>query len=1066
MKIKNKHSKANKILLLAILSLVYSSVFSQKTVQIKGIVTNMDKSIVSGAEVELEAIDTSFKLKEITNIEGVFLLKNVPITRLYTLVITKAGYHRYEIKRYQPKQGVSNTIVVNLTQAKDLEEVTVTTALGINRQQRSLGYSVQKLDGSAVSDAPTNGVINALQGKVAGLNLTKIGGPMGSSRVILRGEGLMDFGGDGALIVVDGTPINSSFAGTGHGSYLGADSPVDFGSALTDIDPNDIESISVLKGPSAAALYGSRAGNGAILITTKKGAKNKGIGVSFKSNLALDQINRWPDFQYEYGQGSSGENYYSYGTTEDGPSTKSTSSSWGAKFDGQKFFQYDPNTGTAGTTRTPWIPYKNNRKDFFRTGITSTNTINMSSSNDKTNTYLGVSYLDNNWILPNTGYKRINVNFSANVKANDKLTYTYKLNYNNKYSPNLPSMGYDNQSIMYFIMFQNPNVDLNWYKPYWLPGQEGITQNHPFSSLIDNPYLILNEMINKSNRHNVTGNVSGTYKILPNLSLMVRTALDAGYEFRSQQRPKNTQKFQNGMYRQQTVFNYQSNSDFLLRYDMPNIGKFKLGISGGGNSLIASSKYTNQRADNGLVIPGVYNLANSAQLVQTSSDRWDAKINSFYGLANLSWNNSIYMDITARNDWNSTLPLQNNSFFYPSVSLSAVLSSLMNMPDWISYAKVRASYASVGQGANFGRYNIVKSYGSGTYPGELTNPSTAANSTLKPQRNNGWEWGTQLQLFNNRISADVTYYRQNVIDQILSAPVDASSGYSYHLMNLGSVLNKGWEVTLGGTPIKSTKGLNWTVTINWSKNNNIVQNINTATGNIILANYVGSRVTVEARQGMSLGQIYGQGFLRHDGQIVFDSNGNPTLSGTMENQGSTIAKWKGSISNSFTYKNFSFSFLIDHQQGGHIFSLTNSILGEQGKSKATLPGRYSGIVGDGVMLDADGNYSKNTTLAKDIPTYYNKWYGRDNVEANTFDASYWKLREVTISYSLPPSLIRNTFIQRASIGIYGRDLFNWTKFPGFDPEVGNLDNATTIPGLEIGQFPSTRTMGVNLQVTF
>lgn len=1039
--------------------------FSQKTTQVKGVVSSSEHKQVADAKVELSGLDTALNLTGTTQANGFFTLKNVPANKHFSLKVTATGYNKYEIENYVPKLGNSNTLLIELFSAKDLDEVTVTTALGIKRKERALGFSVQTVDGSEVSNAPTNGAINALQGKIAGLNLTKIGGPMGSSRVILRGEGLMDFGGGEALIVVDGTPINTSFSGTGHGSYLGADSPVDFGSALTDIDPNDIESISVLKGPTAAALYGSRAGAGAILITTKKGNKSKGLGVSLRSNLAFDDINRWPDYQYEYGQGSSGEKYYSYGTTADGSSTKSTSSAWGAKFDGQSYFQYDPTTGTAGVNRTPWVPYKNNRKDFFRTGVTSTNSITLSSTGSKTTTNLGLSYLQNDWILPNTGYKRVNVNFSSSTKANDKLSFNYKFNYANKFAPNLPSMGYDNQSIMYFMMFQNPNVNLNWYKPYWVPGTNNMTQTHPFSSLIDNPYLIVNEMLNKSNRHNFTGNVSATYKVLDNLTLTLRTALDAGYEFRTQQRPFNTQKFQNGMYRQQSVFNYQSNSDFLIRYDAIRKGDFKFVMNFGGNSLIAYSKYVSQSADNGLVTPGVYNLANSAQQVQTSSDRWDGKINSFYGFANLSYKEKIYLDLTGRNDWNSTLPLDKHSYFFPSASVSAILSSIFSLPKWVSYAKIRASYASVGQGAPFGKYSIVKSYGAGTYPGELSNPSTSPNGILKPQRNNSWETGAVLQFLQNRISADITYYHQNVVDQILSSPVDPSSGFGSHLLNMGSVLNKGIEVTLTGTPVK-TKDFNWTMTVNWSKNNNKVEDLNSVTGNIILASYVGSRVTVEARQGMSLGQIYGKGFQRYNGQIIFDKNGNPMLSSDMRNQGSTIAAWKGSVNNSLTYKNFSFSFLIDHQQGGRVFSLTNSILGEQGKIRSTLPGRYDGIVGQGVMLDNTGNYVPNTTKATDIPTYYNQWFGRDNVEANTFSASYWKLREVAIYYTLPQKWVNRTFIQKAAIGIYGRDVFNWTKFPGFDPEVGSLDNATTIPGLEIGQFPSTRTLGVNIQVQF
>ncbi|MGF7218267.1 TonB-linked SusC/RagA family outer membrane protein [Spirosoma lacussanchae] len=966
---------------------------------------------------------------------------------------------------------IGSRSVVNIrlaVDARNLNEVVV-TALGIKREEKALGYSTQKLDGSAVTDAPANSVVNALSGKVAGLNLTKTDGPMGSSRVTLRGESILDLNSPGALIVVDGEPINTGFQGVGHGAYLGGDSPVDFGSALTDIDPNNIESINVLKGPAASALYGSRAGNGAIIITTKSGNRDqKGIGVTLNSYISIDDINRWPDYQYEYGQGTAGQNYYSYGTTADGPGTQSTSSAWGPRFDGQSFYQYNSPRDASGnfTARTPWVPYENNRRDFFRKGVTLSNNVSISNNGEKGTTRLSISHLKNDWILPNTGYQRINIGFSNQTQVSRKLSVNAKINYYNKFSDNLPTTGYNNQSIMYFLAFQNPNINLDWYKPYWLPGREGVEQNHPFSSLIDNPYLISYEMLNKSNRHNITGNVSATYNIVRNLDLTLHGGLDAGYEFRSQQRPKNTQKFQEGMYRQQNVFNVETNTDFLLRYKLQPTADFQVTANAGGNILIQSQKFTNQLADR-LVIPGVYNLANSEQLPLTRSDQAEKRINSLYGFVNLAYKNLAFLDITGRNDWSSTLPQQNNSFFYPSATLSLIASDMVTMPAWISYAKFRGAVASVGYDARLGTYNLEKVYEPGVFPGELENPNIIANPNLRPQRNNSVEVGTEWRLLKNRLSFDLTLYRQLTVDQILYAPVEYASGYNSSLINMGKVVNKGVELTLTGSPLKSPRGLTWDITLNWAMNRNRVQELNNGTGSVVLARYVGSRVTVEAREGQPLGEIYGLGFRRApDGQIVHDRNGYPLLTEQFINMGNATPKWRGGLANNFRYRGWSLSVLIDRQQGGKVYSLTNSVLGEQGKIKATLPGRYDGIIGQGVTQASDGSYVPNTTKATNIVTYYSKIYGRDNVEANVFDATFTKLREVRLAYAFPAKLLGKSFLRGASIGVYGRDLFNWTAFPAFDPETSTLDNSTITPGLEIAQFPSTRTMGANLTISF
>lgn len=1046
------------VLVLLVLNILCLNIYGQSTnLAVKGKVLADDPlQPVAGV-----AVMKDNKVFSVTNAQGEFVL-SVPAGTEITF-----KYLGYQDKKYVVSKAENNLVITLEIANKSLSEVVV-TALNISRAEKSLGYSTQKIDGSELSNAPSAGFINALSGKVAGLNLTQSGGPMGSSKVVLRGESVMDINSSGALIVVDGVPISTTFEGTGDGSYLGGDSPIDFGSALTDIDPNNIESVNVLKGPAASALYGSRAGSGAIIITTKSGKDNKGMGITFTSNIGFDNVNHWPDYQYEYGQGTAGVNYYSYGRTEDGAGTGGGSVAWGPRFEGQQFYQFNSPRDENGNfiSRTPWVAYDDAYKGFFRVGNTVSNNLSFSNVTDKGRLRFGISHLKNQWIMENTGYERIIASLSSSNNLTKKLSLNTKLSYYNKFSDNLPASGYNNQSVMYFMIFQNPNIDLDWYKPYWVPGKEGIEQNHPFSSLLDNPYLIVNEMLNKSNRHNITGNVSTTYQVARNLEVTLRTGIDAGYEFRSQQRPKNTQKFQLGMYRQQTVFNYEANSDFLVQYKYNRIKSLKVTASVGGNSLIQSRKYTNQAADR-LKVPGVYNLTNSEQLPFTNSTLADKRINSLYGFVNLGYRDYIFLDLTGRNDWSSTLPSANNSFFYPSATLSMVLSDMASLPAWISFAKLRSAYASVGYDAPLGTYNLERAYESGTYPGELSNPSIIANPDLKPQRNNAMEFGADLRFLKNRLAIDVTYYNQLIKDQIIRAPVEYSTGYSTSLINMGEVLNKGIEVTLKGSPIKNLKSFSWDINLNWAANKGTVRKLDNETKNVILASYVGSRVTIEAREGQRLGEIYGLGFLRSpDGEIVFDSNGYPLLSSEKINLGSTTPKWRAGLTNSFRYKNWSASVLLDQQFGGRVFSLTNSEMGAQGKSKATLPGRYEGIVGDGVMSDGNGNYVKNTTLATNIQTYYGRWFGRDNVEANTFDASYIKLREVTLNYKLPAKLLRKTFIKEATAGLYGRNLFVWTKFPAYDPETGTLSSSTIIPGLEIAQYPSTRTMGLNLQVSF
>jgi TonB-linked SusC/RagA family outer membrane protein len=951
--------------------------------------------------------------------------------------------------------------------ATSLDEVVV-TQLGIKREERALGYSAPVVTNEQLTEAKSNNWTDALSGKVAGLNLVRSGGgPAGSNRIILRGENSLA-GDNDALIVVDGVVLGGSNrpTGTGSSAYLQSESPVDFGTSLNDINPEDIESVTVLKGPAATALYGARGGNGAVIVTTKSGkARKKGIGVTFNSNSAFESISRWPDYQYEYGQGTAGENYYSFGNTADGVSTRSTSSAWGPRFNGQSFYQYDPATNTGATERTPWMAYPDNRKGFFQTGRTFTNTVALDGGTDRTAVRLSLTNLQNQWIIPNTGYDRNTIALSASQKITDNLRVSTKVNYTNRYSDNLPSTGYNNQTIMYWASLQVPNNNLDWLKDYWLPGAQGITQRYPFSSLVDNPYLIANEMLNKANRHQLTGNVQINYAFAKGFNLMLRSTLDYSYEARSQQRPKDTEKYKEGMFRTQNVFSQEINHDFLLQYTRP-FGKFETSLSVGGSRLNNRYNKDELRAER-LLYPGVFTFANSRDLPLALPYRAEFALNGVYALGSVSFNKLVYLDLTARKDWSSTLASASGITsipLYPSASLSTIVSDIVPLPEVVSFAKLRASWARVGSGGTspyFTSYTYAVATG---YPSGLSNPSSIANAGLKPRSTESVELGADVRFWQNRIGLDVTVYRNNTSNQILNVPVDRASGYNTAVLNAGLVRNEGLEVQLNARLLSNAHGFGWRAYGTYTANRNQVVSLADSVLTYQLQRGPGGRGSVEARPGGSMGAIYGRGYERApDGQIIYQ-NGLPVLADGVRYLGSALPSWKASAGTEVSYRQFRLNVLFDSQFGAKAYSMTNAVLAEGGKTKLTLPGRYNGIIGEGVIRNSDGTFRPNDVVAENLATYYTAHYGRDNVEANLFRTDFIKLREMRLDYSLPPALLSKLHLTQASIGVYGRDLFILTHWPAFDPEFGTLNDGTIDLGFELGQFPSTRTVGVNLTV--
>jgi TonB-linked SusC/RagA family outer membrane protein len=1051
------------------------------TVTVTGTVLTEKEEPLTGVIVQAKEAGSSETLNGVTDEKGMFTFKAMKPGSVYSFSFSFVGYEPYALTDFKVSEGKNSSILVRMKgNYSQLNEVVVTTALGISRQQKALGFSAQQISGEEINEARSNNWSSALSGKVAGLQLLSAGsGPINSTRVTLRGDISLNPNNNNALIVVDGVPMsnrNTSTSGVdnAYGAGSGNDVPIDFGNNIGDINPDDIESITVLKGPGASALYGSRAGNGAILITTKAGAKkDKGLGVTVNSNFSMNDVLKWPDYQYEYGQGTgralntAGEKYYSYGATTDGPSTSGTSSAYGPAFNGQMYYQYDPAKQGRGDERTPWRPYKNNIKGFWRTGFTITNNISLEGGNEKGSGRLSLTHSKNEWIMPNTGYERITAQAAFNFKISDRIKINAKVNYTNKTSDNLPATGYNNQSIAYFMIFQNPNVDLNWYRNRWKKGMEQVDQIHPFSSFIDNPFLIAYEMTNALNNDMVVGAMSATFDISKKFDIMVRSGINLLDEERQQKRPFSTANFLKGYYKEQAISDFEVNSDFLLSY-RDNIGKdFKIIASAGANKMSHQYNRVDSYID-GLVIPAVYKLTNGLAAPAVKVYDKNYKVHSIYGLAAFSYKEKYFIDFTARNDWSSTLPVENCSFFYPSANASFVLSSIFDLPKEISFAKLR--FSAAGGGNDTDPYQTQRYYTQTEFASSAVINPVLFNANLKPERSINYEAGIDVRVLKNRIGLDVTVYNLVTRNQIVPVPLNPETGYSSAYVNSGKVRNRGVEVILNAKPVEN-KYFKWTTTINWAKNQNRVLSLAEEFGgsdNQPIG--YGGTATILAKVGGTTGDIYGLGFVRSPDEDVVYSNGLPlkaeNANQTIQYMGCAFADWKGGIQNEFTYKNFRFSFLLDGQYGGLIYSQTHHKMTEQGKLKHTLRGREENyIIGDGVMDDGSGHYVPNTIKVLPVE-YYTEYYRRANVEANSFDASYLKLREARFEYTLPGKLLSKTFLKQATVAIYGRDLLMLTSFPIFDPETAALNGSVLLPGVEMGQLPTPRTMGLNITVKF
>ena len=1081
----------NKLLLLFFSLALSLASMAQRTVS--GKVITPDNKALPGATVVVKGSKTS----AITNENGEFI---IAADDKDLLIISNVGYGIREVK------ATESGAVTLEPEARDLGEVVV-TALGIKKEKKKLGYALQEVKGEDLTVARETNVVNQLAGKVAGV--TVVGSPSGiggSARVSIRGERSVDINKNQPLYVVDGVPISNSITGgSGRGNL-----EVDFGNGASFINPDDIESMSVLKGPAAAALYGSRAANGVILIKTKSGKRSKGIGVEINSNLSFESPLKLPEYQKVYGQGNGSGGDFEFVNGGGGGLADGTDEGWGPAFNGQSYPQFNsprtlngqqiPFTGgdlnaPAGSIITPtlWEADKDNLKNFLETGHTLTNSVALVGGNKEGDFRLGYTNLDQKGIVPNTDLQRHTVSLSGGYNLTDKLSVRTFISYIKSESDNRPSISYGTESLMYLFNAWLPaSVKVSDLKRIWQTGLENQKQYGWNYNYHDNPYLTVFENTNGQYYDRVIGNIILKYDFTKWLSLQIRTATDWSNERREYRRAFSTQRFPFGQYRETGIVNEERNTDFLLSFNKGISSEFEINATFGGNQMRQSSRFKEDVAGQ-LNIPGIYSLNNSRIALVAEQSNVAKHINSLYGSAGVSWKNRIFLDLTGRNDWSSALTLPEelkafgsevNSYFYSSASLSAIVSDMVVMPRAVSFLKLRASLAQVGNDTDpfsfTQTYNRSEPFGAAQIYSET---SSLANLNLKPEISSALEFGADIRFLKNRIGLDITYYQSRTKNQILNLPLDVTTGYTTRKINAGLIKNYGVEVMLNGSIIRN-ESFTWDAFVNFSANRSEVLELSDGLSNYVIAS---RDVSVEARIGERMGNLYGIGFARvqsHDktapyydasgqytGQIVYGANGRPLSTTNRILMGNYNPDWLMGVGSGITFKGIRLSFLFDIRQGGELYSLTQTVGREGGIIIETLEGRAdgydmskpgNGVIGQGVIQNSDGSFKPN-----DVKLEPRQWHtaftnGRRIAEGVMYDASFVKLRELQIGYTIPDKVFGKLPFKGTTISVVGRNLFLWDNVPHVDPETMSYSGGTALPGIDYMALPSSRSYGINL----
>ncbi len=974
---------------------------------------------------------------------------------------------------YTGKKAVRITIAAassyNVSLKDDVVEgkEVIVTALGIKKEEKAVTYAAQSVKGSSMTEARESNLVNALSGKIAGVQVTNSSGAVGSSsRIVLRGASTIT-GNNQALFVIDGVPFdNTNYGNASSGG--GRDLP----NGAASINPDDIESVTVLKGPTAAALYGIRASKGVILITTKSGKKKDKFEVSFNSNITFSNPLLLPNYQNSYGQGATSD-FFQYVDGAGGGYNDGVDESWGPALDrGLSFVQWDSYKN--GGLPTPWISHPNNVKNFYDTGVAQSNSITLISGGENNNFRLSIGNSDEKGMIPFTDFKKFNVGFNGNMKLGEKLTAGANVTFFNNKSNNLPPVGYSSSNVVQQFIWSARNVNFpdlkNWRNLPLAPvgtASEGtpLNWNNVFQN---NPYWVLETNRNTFDQDRVTGSTYLNYKFNDKLSINGKLSLDHYSQRETVRADVGSNEYKDGYYAEVARRYSEINAETILTYQTDLTSDLKLSLNGGMNTLKRVRNTVIGELSGGLELPGLFTLSNvkSGTTPSIDSDSFDQRINSVLGFGQLSYKNYAFLDFSGRNDWSSVLPVKNNSFFYPAVSGSFILSEVLGLQNAkVNYVKLRAGWSKVGGTGPLGEYSTNRTFtlANNNFGTQSSVPNTQWNPNIKPESTVGTEFGVDVNAYGNRVRLSATYYSQTSSDLILPLQVEASSGFTSSWENAGEMTNKGIELQLGLTPIK-TDNFSFDVDLNFAKNRNEVTSLGGA-DSYTLGDQWGMQL--QAIPGQAYGAIVGFPYARTESGDIIYENGLPKVNNSqLEILGNITPDWTGGANFTFKYKNFDLSTLVDAKIGGDIFSMTYMWGRYAGTLEETLIGRETGVVGNGVVSDGAGGYVPNNVVV-DAKTFNQYAYNYSNfTESGVFDASYVKLRQIVFGYSLPKNWLKGTFIQDFKVSVVGRNLaLLYKKAPHIDPESA-FSNANGEQGQEFGQLPSARTYGFNINVKF
>lgn len=1054
---------------------------------VRGIVTTEeDGEPVIGASVIVKGTS----LGTVTDVNGRFELSGLPPSATRLLI----SY----ISLMAKEVAIAPQVSVTLKSDTHLLDEVVVTALGISREKKALGYTAQEVKQNALVQGKDNNLLNSLSGKIAGVRITNTQGDVGSSRIVIRGETSIA-GENQPLFIVDGIPVDNS-------QLNARSSGRDFKNAIADLNPEDIKTLTVLKGPNAAALYGARAAHGAIVITTKGGDKRqKGIGITLHSSTQVSFVATLPEFQNLFGQGAGGR--FSYVDGKGAGVNDGVDESWGPRLDiGLLIPQFDsPLDADGNRVATPWVSHPNNVRDYFRMGISTNSGISVARGDDKYQFRVGYNYEKQVSIVPDAGTNKTNISLNTDYHLAKWIVVGATANYIVYTAPSLPGSATpsgsnvrSNSPMLQFLWFGR-QVDTNSLKADY-------TRNWN-SSYYDNPFWSASYNTQSQERHRLIGDLHAEFRLTDGLNVRFRTSTD-WYNDRRKSKVKWGSAGAGspyGSYAEDAYTVKENNTEVLATY-IKQLNK-NWGIDALLGFNVRNKQYENNyQAAPRLAVADLYTLTNSRDPLISSNDFYRLRQYGLYGSIQLDYRRWAFLNITGRNDWSSTLPVDNNSYFYPSVTASVLLSEAFGWRSKaVNYLKIRGGWSQVGADAN--PYQLATVFTSETaFNGNpLQSSSTIGmNPNLKPEKTSSIEAGFEAAFWDNRLYLDFTYYKTDSRNQILKLATTAASGYTSQVRNAGHIRNRGYEIQLGAVPIQTSKGFRWNLDLNYGANSSKVVKLDDE-GLITSYQLYSSGIQILASVGEAYGTLFGTSYVRDaNGNVVVDANGLPKISTTNKTLGKFTPDWTGGISDTFSYRSLSLSFLIDASVGGSIFSNTNKTGKYTGVLANTLSGRdaehgglwyYTDAMGNNVRLPESPSYSvssdglyyaqvngQSTRVYQDgimvegvtesgskneevvsAEKYYHRIYSI--AEANVYDASYVKLREVALSYRLPRLWTQKLHLQEASVTLTGRNL--WTIYksvPNIDPESAlTTGNAQ---GVEAYSLPTTRSFGVNLSVKF